>query len=134
MNNQQKKRIFQKLWAWICLSINILVAFLYLARQYANSINRGIILSVLTACSGVLRAQLYKLTDDTSVTSVVIKYVCLFIITFLLGFKTASYLSSFSVLIALAIASFAEILVFFIITYWHAIRHLFVHSKQKNKK
>lgn len=74
-----------------------------------------------------------KLKDDTSIASVAIEYVSLYIITFLLGFKTASYLSSVSVLIALVIVSLAEMLIFLFITYWLAIRRFLRGAKDRRR-
>ena len=128
----QKRRIIQKLWGWICLSINCLVMSLYLAGQHTQLLSGGILLSVLTICYGALKTQMDKLKGDTSVITVVIAYVCVYIITFLAGFKVASYLSDASVLNALVIASLAEMLIFLFITYWNAIRRIF--CKRKSKK
>ena len=122
MHNQQKKRVLQKLWGWACLSINCLVVSLYLSGQHAELLNGGILLCALPVCYGILKTQMDKRKGDISVAAVAIEYICVYIITFLLGFKTASYLSSVSVLIALAVASLAEMLVFLCITYWYAIR------------
>lgn len=121
MGNQQKKRVLQKLWGWICLSVNCLVVSIYLSGQHAQLLNGGILLCALPVCYGILKTQMDKRKGDTSVAAVAIEYVCLYIITFLLGFKTASYLSSVSVLIALVIASLAEMLVFLFVTYWYGI-------------
>lgn len=134
MHNQQKKRIIQKLWGWVCLSINCLVVSLYLSGQHAELLNSGILLSVLIICYGAIKTQMDKLKGDTSIATVAIEYVCVYIITVLLGFKMASYLSSVSVLIALVVVSLAEMLIFLFITYWHAIRRFFFQSKQKNEK
>lgn len=134
MHNQQKKRIIQKLWGWVCLSINCLVVTLYLSGQRAELLNGGILLSVLTICYGAIKTQMDKLKGDTSVATVAIEYICVYIITFLLGFKMASYLSSVSVLITLVVVSLAEMLIFLFITYWYAIRRFFFKSKQKNEK
>ena len=125
MRNQQKNRIIQKLWGWICLSVNCLVMSLHLAEQQVVLFKCGILFSVLTVCYGAIKTQMDKLKGDTAVTSVVIEYVCVYIITFLLGFKIASTLSSASVLIALLIVSLAEMLVFFFITYRHVICRFF---------
>ena len=121
-----KKRRVQELWIWISLSINYSIVLLYLARQDAALLRFAVLLPVATICQGIAASRLH---DD--ITAIVIKLVCLYIITFALGFKAASDLFSFSVLLALTIASFAEVLVFFIITYWHAIRRFFVQSKQR---
>lgn len=132
MHNQQKKRMIQKLWGWVCLSINCLVASLHLTGQRPELLGGGILLSVLTICYGAIKTQMDKLKGDTSVVTVVIEYICVYIITFLAGFKMASYLSDVSVLIALVIASLVEMLIFLFITYWNAIRRIF--CKRKSKK
>lgn len=121
MQNRQKRQIIQKLWGWICLSVNCFVMTLHLAEQHAEFLKGGILLSLLTICYGAIKTQMDKLKGDTSVTSVVIEYVCVYIITFLIGFKLATYLSSVSVLIWLIIASLVEMIVFLLFTYWRAI-------------
>ena len=131
MHNQQKKRIIQKLWGWVCLSINCLVVSLYLSGQHAELLNSGILLSVLIICYGAIKTQMDKLKGDTSIATVAIEYVCVYIITVLLGFKIAFYLSSDSVLITLVVVSLAEMVMFLFITYWHAIRRFFSQNKQK---
>ncbi len=130
----QKKRIVQKLWGWICLAVNCFVVFLYLAEQREELLGVGILSSALTICYGVLKTHLDKLKGDTSLTSVVIEYVCLYIITFLLGLKATSDLSSLSVLIALAITSLFKICIFLLITYWCAIRQYFFRGNKEKKK
>lgn len=134
MQNQQKKRIIQKLWGWICLSVNCLVVSLHLTEQYAEFLKGGILLSLLTICYGVIKSQMDKLKGDTSVASIVIEYVCVYILTFLMGFKLATNLSSVSVLISLIIASLAEISLFLIFTYWGAICSFFCQGKQKKRR
>ena len=134
MKSQQKKRIFQKLWGWICLSINCLVVSLHLTRQYTELRNVSIFLSVSPICYGAIKTQLDKLKGDTSVVTIAIEYICVYIVTFLLGFKIASYLSSVSVLIALVIVFFAEMSVFFTVTYWHVIHRFFSKTKRKSEK
>ena len=133
MQTQQKKRMLQKLWGWICLSINCLVVALHLTGQRAELLSSGIFFSVMPICYGVIKTQMDKRKGDTSVISVAIEYVCVYIITFLLGFKMVSYLSSVSVMIALLIASVAEMLVFLLITYWHTIRRFFLQKTGQNR-
>ena len=125
MMNQKRKRIIQKLWGWFCLSINYLIMSLHLIRQNTALFYGGILVSVSTICYGALKTQADKLKGDTSVASIVIEYVCVYIITFLSGFEIASYFGAGSVLIVLAIASLVELLVFLIITNLLAIRHFF---------
>ena len=134
MQNQQKKRTTQKLWGWICLSINCIVVSMHLAGQHAEFLNRGILFSVLIICYGAMKTQLDKIKDDTAVVSIAIEYVCVYILTFLSGFKIADYLSSFSVLIALVITSLAELLIFLFITYRYAVRRFFSQSRQNSDK
>lgn len=129
MQNQQKKRVIQKLWGWLCLSANCIVMTLHLAEQHAEFLKGGVILSILTICYGAIKTQMDKLKGDTSVASVVIEYVCVYIITFLIGFKMATYLSTVSVLISLIIASLVEMILFLFLTYWRAICRFFL---QKN--
>ena len=117
MQKQQKKRIIQKIWGWICLSINCLVMSLHLTGQYTEFLKYGILLSILTIFYGTIKTQMDKLKGDTSVTSIVIEYVCVYIITFLAGFKLTNYLPSASVLISLIIASLAEMLLFLFFSY-----------------
>ena len=131
MQKQQKKRIIQKLWGWICLSVNCFVMTLHLAGQHTEFLYGGILLFVLTIFYGVIKTQMDKLKGDTSIASIVIEYVCVYVITFLVGLKMADHLSSVSVLISLTIASITEILIFLLLTYWRAICHFFCQSKQK---
>lgn len=131
MQNQQKKRIIQKLWGWICLSVNCFVMSFHLTGQHAEFLKGGILLSLLTICYGAIKTQMDKLKGDTSVASIVIEYVCVYIITFLIGFKLATYLPSVSVLISLIIASLAEMFLFLLFTYWRAICRFFFQRKQK---
>ena len=126
MKNKQRKQTIQKLWGWICLSVNCLVVALHLSGQFLVG---GILLSVLTACYGVIKTHLDKVKGDISVAAIAIEYVCVYIITFLLGLKVASSLASVSVLIVLAIVSLAEMLIFIFITYWRAICRFFCHIK-----
>ena len=116
MQKQQKKRIIQKIWGWICLSINCLVMSLHLTGQYAEFLKYGILLSILTISYGVIKTHMDKLKGDMSVASIVIEYVCVYIITFLAGFKLANYLPSVSVLISLIITSLVEMLLFLFFT------------------
>ena len=129
MKNKQRKRTIQKLWGWICLSVNCLVVALHLSGQYAELWVGGILLSVLTASYGVIKTHLDKAKGDISVAAIAIEYACVYIITFLLGLKAASSLASVSVLIVLAIVSLAEMLIFIFITYWRAICRFFCHTK-----
>ncbi len=134
MMNQQKKRNLQKLWGWICLSINCLAVSFHLTGQYEELRKVAILLSLSPVCYGVFKTQMDKVKGDMSV---VIEYICVYIITFVLGFKMASDLSSVSVLITLVIVSFVEILIFLIITYWNFLRVFFskkTMSPRKTKK
>ena len=127
MQNKQKKRLIQKLWGWICLSINCLVVSLHLIGENAELLTGGVLLSVLTIGYGVIKTQTDKLKGDISFAS---EYICIYIITFLGGYKVAAYIPSVSVLIALVIATIVEILILFLITYLGKIRRFF--TKQKN--
>lgn len=131
MQYQQRKRIVQKLWGWICLSANCLVASLYLVGQHPELLGGGVLLSVLTVCYGAIKTHMDRLKGDASIASIVMEYVCVYVITFLLGVKVVSYRSSISVLVALVFASIAEMLVFLLITYWHTIRRFFKIKQRK---
>ena len=136
--NQRKKRILQKLWGWICLSINCLVVSFHLTGQYEELRNVAIFLSASPVCYGALKTQIDKVKGDMSVVTVVIEYICVYIITFVLGFKIASDLASISVLITWVIVAFVEILIFLIITYWSFLRGFMKKTsspimKNKNK-
>lgn len=131
MRIQQKKRIIIKLWGWGCLSINCLVVSLYLAGQHSELLNGGILFAILTVGYGVLKTQLDKIKGDTSVATIIIQYICVYIITFVLGFKASSYLSSDHVLFALVVTSLAEMLVLLCITYWYTIYRLIFKGKPK---
>lgn len=128
MKIQQKKRIIQKLWGWICLSINCLIISIFISKEVADFLSKGILLSVSIICYGVAKTQADKIKDDLSGTSVVIEYICLCLITLLSAIKVSDYLSSFSVLIVLAMSSFLELLIFLFITYWHTIRRFLFHA------
>ena len=130
MQREQKKRMIQKLWGWICVAINSLVMSLHLAGQHAELLNGGIVLSVLTILYGVIKTQADKRKGDLSVASIVIEYVCVYIITFLAGLKVMTHISSVSVLISLTIASIAEMLFFLLLTDWRAICRFFCQSKR----
>lgn len=130
MQNKQKKRLLQKLWGWICLSINCLVVSLHLIGQNAELLTCGILLSILTVCYGVIKTQTDKLKGDISVASVVIEYICIYIITFLGGYKVAAYIPSVSVLIALVIATVVEILILFFIANLGKIQRFFCKTKK----
>lgn len=103
---------------------------MHLIGQNAELLTGGILLSVLTIGYGVIKTQMDKLKGDISVASVAIEYICIYIITFLGGYKVAAYIPSVSVLIALVIATIVEILILFFITYLGKIRRFF--TKQKN--
>lgn len=130
----KKKRIIQKLWGWISLAINCLVLSVHLTDQYAELLGGCILLTILTIGYGVIKTQMDKLKGDISVASIAIEYICIYIITFLAGFKVTSYIPSVSVLIALVIATIVEILIFFFITYQGNIRRLLLQSKHKKQK
>ena len=137
MMMNQKKRILQKLWGWTCLSINCLAVSFHLTGQYEELRKVAILLSLSPVCYGVFKTQMDKVKGDMSVVTVVIEYVCVYIITFVLGFKMASDLSSVSVLITLVIVSFLEILIFLIVNYWNYLRVFFskkTMSPRKTKK
>ena len=129
MQHQKRKRIIQKLWGWICLAINCVIMTVYLAEQRAELLGGGILFAVLIICYGAVKTQMDKTKEDMSITSVVIEYGCVYMITFLAGFKVAYDLPSVSVLVALVIASAAELLVLFCINYWNAI-HRFIRKKK----
>ena len=131
MQNQQKKRTIQKLWGWICLSVNCLVMSIHLTGQYAEFLKVGILLSLLIISYGAIKTQMDKQKGDTSVTSIVIEYVCVYIITFLMGIKLATNLPSVSVMISLIIATLAEMLLFLFFTYWRTICRFLCQGKQK---
>ena len=131
MQHQKRKRIIQKLWGWICLAINCVIMTVYLAEQRAELLGGGILFAVLIICYGAVKTQMDKTKEDMSITSVVIEYGCVYMITFLAGFKVGYDLPSVSVLVALVIASVAELLVLFCINYWNAI-HRFI-EKKKNR-
>ena len=122
MKNQQKKRILQKLWGWISLSINCFVISFHLTGQYEDLRNSAMLLSALPVCYGALKTQIDKVKGDMSVITIVIEYLGVYIITFVLGFKIAEELVSISVLITLVIVTFIEILLFLIITCWNFLR------------
>ena len=131
MQHQKRKRIIQKLWGWICLAINCVILTVYLAEQRAELLGGGILSAVLIVCYGAMKTQMDKTKGDMSITSVVIEYGCVYIITFLAGLKVGYDLPSVSVLVALAIASVAELLVLLSVNYWDAI-HRFVRKKRKH--
>lgn len=131
MRNQQKKRVILKLWGWICLALNCLVGFLHLAEHRAEFLNLGIFLAMLTICYGVIKTNLDRLKGDTSITSIVIEYVCVYLLTYVMAFKLAEYLTSALVLISLTISSLVEMLVFMLIAYWRSIYHFFVKANKK---
>lgn len=130
MKFQQRKRVIQKLWGWISLSINCLVITTFLQEKITGLLTKGILLSVLILCYGVVKTRADKRKDDLSGVSVLIEYICVYIITFLSAFKVIVYLSSISLLLALTITSVIELLVFLFITYWRTIQTVFT---QRNK-
>ena len=134
MKNQRKKQTSQKLWGWGCLSINCIVISIYLSDSHPELLKGSVLLSVLVFCYGVIKTQMDKLKGDTSIATIAMEYICVFILTFVLGFKTAFHLSSVSVLIALLVVSFVEMLIFLLITYWHAIRRFLRETCQKYRK
>lgn len=122
MQMLKKKRILLKLWGWISLSVNLLIISLYVLEQNAKFPHSAIVLCVIPICYGAIKTYVDKGKGDISVASIVIEYICVYIITFLLALKMLSYLSSLAVLIALLIAFVAEMLVFLLIAYWHTIK------------
>ena len=121
----KKTRVLQKLWGWVCLSINCIVLILQLAERVESSLGIGILISVSVLCYGVIKTLNDKQKDDLSVVSVLIEYICVYLITFMSAFKVAEYILSTDILIFLAIASLAELLVLWCITYRYAIRNFF---------
>lgn len=125
MNHQQKKRILQKLWGWICLSINCIIMAIFLTHKFDDLRRAAIGLSVVIICYGIMKTIVDKNKNDLSGASVAIEYICVFILTFLSAFKVLEYLPSISLLITLVLSSVAELLVFLLITYWYVIRRFF---------
>ncbi len=133
MKPSQKKRLIQKLWAWISLFMNGLIASLYLIGAHTALLGRGIFISIMALASGVLRISLEKEQGEISVGSTVKDYICMYILTLFIGIRIVSFISSLSVLIALGIAVFVETLVFLLITYWHSIRRYFSKYRHREK-
>ena len=125
MKPLKKRRVAQKLWGWVSLSINYFIMALFLAEKHAGILGGGILLSAFTLYYGISKISYAKYVDDLSAGSVVIEYIGVYIVTFAAGFKAAGYLSSAAVLIALVVASIVEFLVFLTITNWYAILRFF---------
>ena len=132
MKYQHKKRIIQKLWGWICLAVNCMIISIFLAEKVADFLNKGMLLSILIVLYGISKLQADKAKSDLSGTSVVIEYICIFVITLLCAFRVSDDLSSLSVLIVSAISCSVEFAVFLLITYWHTIRRLFLRMESNS--
>lgn len=130
MKFQQKKSIILKLWGYVCLAINCFIISIFLAEKVSGFLGSGGILSILIIGYGAVKTQADKAKNDLSGTSVAIEYICVYLLTFLAAFKVMSYLSSFSLLIVLAISSLIEFIIFLFITYYHTIRHFFLKYKE----
>lgn len=122
MKIQQKQRIIQKLWGWICLAINILIITFFLSKKIVNFLCTGLLISVAIICYGFAKTLADRFKDNLSGTSVMIQYICMYVLTFLSVFRVSEYITSVSVLIVLVISCVLEFLVFLFITYWHVIR------------
>ena len=133
MQYQQKKRIILKLWGWICLAANCLIMALHLAEQRAEFLIPGIFLAISAVGYGAIKTKLDKLKGDTSTTSIVVEYVCVYLLTFIMGFKLSDYLTSASVLISLMLSSLGEMLVFVLLAYWRSVCRFFVKDSKKGK-
>ena len=128
--NIKKKRIIQKLWGWVCLSINCLIITLFLGEKVIGYPLVGILLSLSFLCSGAAKTLSDKNKNDLSGGSVAIEYVCIYIITFLAAFKITEYLESAALLLLLIIVSLGELTVFVFVTYWNIIRNI-LHRKSE---
>lgn len=124
MKHQQKRRILQKLWGWICLSVNCMVATLFLAHTDKEFLVSGAALSISTICYGFVKTYRDKSKDDLSGVSVAIQYICIYIITLVIALKLSDYLSSFSPLIYLSVISLIELLVVLVLTNWCVIKRI----------
>lgn len=119
MKFYQKKRIIQELWAHISLAINCAITTFMLAGNERGLLVSGLLLAVAIICHGVLKIHRGKFRKgDFSGVSVVIQYICVFVITFTVAIRLEDHLPLIPLLVALSIASFAELLVVLIITYW----------------
>ena len=128
MSHQQKKRILQKLFGWIFLSANCLVATLFLGDKNEHFLVRGLFLSALIICYGALKTYRDKRKSDFSGMSVAIQYICVYVITFVATFKLADYLSSIVLLTTMCVVSLTELLAFVVFTNWGDIKRIFRKS------
>lgn len=133
MKVQQKKRAVQKLWGWACLSINCLIIALFLGEKVADYLTRGGLLSLVILCYGVIKTCSDMSKDNLSGTSVLVEYVCVYILTFLSAVKVVTYLSSIALLLWLVVVSLVELFVFLLITYWHTIRNFFRKTRRTRR-
>ena len=122
MKTLNKKRFLQKLWGWICLSINLLIIYIYMLEVNTEFPRFTVFLCVMPICYGTIKTYVDISKGDTSIAPIVIEYICVYILTFLIAFKIMPDLSSLSVFIVLLIAFVTEMLVFLLITYWYIIR------------
>ena len=128
MNAYQKKRILQKLWGWLCLSINCLIFTLYLANNIPQCPGIIVLLPLLVFNYGLGKtgSDIYK--NDLTGISVAIEYIGICITTLVAIIKISSYLLSTSLIILSTIFAFIECLVFLLITYWYRISRFFTRK------
>ena len=53
MKPLKKRRVAQKLWGWVSLSINYFIMALFLAEKHAGILGGGILLSAFTLYYGI---------------------------------------------------------------------------------
>ena len=128
LKNEQKKRIIQRMWAWICFALNILIVAFYLKDKkelFYGSLMLAVI--VLNYGIGKINADIRK--GDFSIEGVVIEYIGFFVITIMGAFKITEYLRTLSVLITIIVSSIVELMVLLILNNWSTISLFF--SKKK---
>lgn len=130
MNIKLRKRIFQKLWGWISLSINFILISFFLGGKSVDLLIKGLILSVLTICYGISRTLADKYKNALSVDSVLVEYVGVFILTLLFCYAASTYLNSKLLIIVLAISFVFEVLVLLLITFWYPFKRFLIRKRK----
>ena len=134
MQLQQRKRIFLKLWGWLCLSLNCLIIAILVSEKNPNFLEKGIFISIVAFWLGIVKTHRDKILNDFSKVSLGIQYLCTYIITAGMAVKASNYLMSFVPIIVLASVSIVEMMIFCSILWFRAIQHFVVHFIGINNK
>ena len=112
-----KYRMALKLYGWICLAVDQFVLSIILSAHFNSLWIGGVILCVCVVTYGFIRTQRDKYTDNTSIVSIVVQYVCICFLLFGGYLRAAEYVASLFPLLVLGIACVSELIIVIVIMF-----------------